>query len=400
MVKTVKFYVFDSDESMIQILTHLIRMIYPDAIIESTTDGENAWIMLTTNNQQAIVITGIFLSKLNGLQLLQNIKSKDNLKDSYVVITFDNQDKEELLKALKLGADALLSKPVSIEGLISVLKTASKLFNLQQKVKLFEEKIEESSKLLDEDVDKMSNILSKFQELRIPRIQKNLTFISEATVWIAKKFGDTESSEINNIERAAKLCFIGKVGLPDKIIDKPVTRSGMISGENMSVVPILARDLANMVRNYEDVANILYHVFENFDGSGYPKKLMGWQIPFGSRIIRVVFDYMEYLEESRNNNTIALESLYHESKRLYDYKIVAYFDQFLGFKSINNSRMREKAIKLKDLTGGMILSRNINLESGIVLLGEGTYVKSEQIDKILQISKTDPYIGDIYVYIR
>lgn len=400
MNKLIKFFVFDSDELVIQQLTHYIKIIYPNAEIETALDGEYGWNLLVTNNAQALIITEVYLNKLNGLQLLQNIKAKENLKDSYVIMTFDGISKEESFKALKLGADALLQKPVTIDALISILKTASKIFNLQQQLKATEEKVQELNKLIDDDIVKMSEILYKFQEFRISNIEKKANFIAEAVSWMARKFSDISDTEIEQIVRAAKLSYLGKVGLPDKIIDKPVTKSGMVYGENMSAVPILARDLANMVRNYEEVANILYHTFENYDGSGYPKKLKGWQIPLGSRLIRVAFDYIEYLEETRNDYTKSIQALYHESKRLYDYKIVAYFDQFLGSKSLNSTKLREKAISFKELTDGMILSRNIILESGIVLLGEGTYIKSEHIDKILQIKKSDPYIGDIYIYIR
>ncbi len=400
MNKLMKFFVFDSDESVIQQLSYYIKIIYPNAEIVSAMDGEQGWNLLLSHNSQSFIISEVYLNKLNGLQLLQNIKAKENLKDSFVIMTFDGISKEESLKALKLGADALFQKPVTIDGLISILKTASKILNLQQQLKTAEAKIQEFNQIINEDILKMSEILYKFQELRIPNIEKKSTFIAEAVSWIARKLGDVSDFEIEQFVNAAKLSYLGKVGLPDKIIDKPVTKSGLIYGENMSNVPILARDMANLVRNYEEVANILYHVFENFDGSGYPKKLKGWQIPLGSRLIRVAFDYIEYLEETKNDYSKSIQALYHESKRLYDYKIVAFFDQFLGSKSLNSTKMREKAISFKELTDGLVLSRNIILESGIVLLGEGTYIKSEHVDKILQIKKSDPYIGDIYIYIR
>lgn len=398
MANSVSFYIFDDEEQVLATLRSLITKVYPDADIFEASDGEYAWNLLQRHSGDAVIISDIFLPRMSGVQLLQNVKSKDLLKDSYFIITSSSIDKDENLKALKHGADYLLNKPLALDEMLSCLKSASKLLNLRKTIVSYQATIEDYKQKLRDDIDKMKNIVVKVQTTKIPNVEKKISFNSDAAVWIAKQSGELLPKEIKDIENAASLSYIGKLYLPEKIIDDPVTRNGMIGNVIMSNVPVFARDMALLINSYENVADILYHVFENYDGSGFPEKVKGWQIPLGSRIIRVVFDFHEYLNEFRNDYSKAIDQLYHESKRLYDIWVVAHFDQYLAVRGIGSVRAREKSVKIKELISGLTLSRNIVLESGIILMGEGTVIKEEQIEKIIQISKSDPIIGNIFIY--
>ena len=99
--------------------------------------------------------------------------------------------------------------------------------------------------------------------------------------------------EIEQIRQAAELHDVGKVAIPDAILDKPsklddsewafIRRHTLIGERIIAAAPDL-RAVATLVRSSH----------ENYDGTGYPDRLAGHDIPLGSRIIIVcdAFDAM------------------------------------------------------------------------------------------------------------
>jgi response regulator RpfG family c-di-GMP phosphodiesterase len=230
----------------------------------------------------------------------------------------------------------------------------------------------------------------------MPELQKSLKRIASSSIWLANELGIEEESMLRDIELASNLFYIGKLYLSDRLFTEPVMKRGIVSGSTMETVPYNAKKFLNDLRGLEKASILLYHVYENFDGSGFPEKLQGWKIPIGSRIIRVTGDFEDNMRLNNNMKDKSFEMLEHEIKRLYDFKIVALFDQYFAV-SQNNPRLKEKSIHRKDLEEGMIISRNIYTESGMKIIAAGTNLDNEIIEKIRTITKEDPYIGKIYI---
>ncbi|MBI2887351.1 MAG: HD domain-containing protein [Chloroflexi bacterium] len=94
---------------------------------------------------------------------------------------------------------------------------------------------------------------------------------------------------------AGLLHDVGKLGMPDRVLLKP----GSLTAEEWEVARRHPADGAQLLEPYEhlrEVAGIVRHHHERFDGSGYPDGLAGDAIPLGSRIISVVdaFDAMYF----------------------------------------------------------------------------------------------------------
>jgi len=77
--------------------------------------------------------------------------------------------------------------------------------------------------------------------------------------------------------------------LPDRLFELPVYSEGNVSDPLMYQIPIVARNIISGIPRLEKVGDILYHIYENMDGTGFPDKLQSWQIPLESRILRVAF---------------------------------------------------------------------------------------------------------------
>jgi diguanylate cyclase (GGDEF)-like protein/putative nucleotidyltransferase with HDIG domain len=107
--------------------------------------------------------------------------------------------------------------------------------------------------------------------------------VVEMAVAVARSLGLTPS-QVEDVRAAALLHDIGKVGIPDAILNKP----GPLTPEERTVMaehPVIGERILHSIGGFQPVADIVRHEHESFDGSGYPDGLVGDQIPIGSRII-------------------------------------------------------------------------------------------------------------------
>src|SRR5580700_6672136 len=115
-------------------------------------------------------------------------------------------------------------------------------------------------------------------------------------VEIAKEIG-LSSDEIEALRAAALLHDIGKLAVPEHIINKP-GRLTPEEFEKMKVHPIVGAEILDRVAFPYPVAPIVRSHHERWDGSGYPAGLAGEQIPIGARILAAV-DCLDALASDR-----------------------------------------------------------------------------------------------------
>jgi putative nucleotidyltransferase with HDIG domain len=106
---------------------------------------------------------------------------------------------------------------------------------------------------------------------------------------LAREMGIAEES-IEKIKLAALLHDIGKIGVPDHILQKP----GRLTEEEFAWIrkhPCLGAEILSKIPKIEDVVAGVRHHHEKWNGSGYPDALEGTQIPLFSRILCVADAY-------------------------------------------------------------------------------------------------------------
>lgn len=96
--------------------------------------------------------------------------------------------------------------------------------------------------------------------------------------------------EAEIIETAARLHDIGKIGIPDEILQKP----GRLTPEEIAVMQTHSQKGAELLAKYKNFSrgvSMIMHHHERWDGKGYPAGTSGYTIPFGARIIAVADSY-------------------------------------------------------------------------------------------------------------
>jgi PAS domain S-box-containing protein/putative nucleotidyltransferase with HDIG domain len=137
---------------------------------------------------------------------------------------------------------------------------------------------------------------SRALDLRDKETEGHTKRVTEMTVKLANAMGINDS-EIINIRRGALLHDIGKMGVPDSILHKP----GALNDEEWQIMrqhPQLAYDMLSPIAYLKPALDIPYCHHERWDGKGYPRGLMGEEIPLAARIFSVV-DVWDALSSNR-----------------------------------------------------------------------------------------------------
>jgi HD-GYP domain-containing protein (c-di-GMP phosphodiesterase class II) len=120
--------------------------------------------------------------------------------------------------------------------------------------------------------------------------------VADLTVALASRMGFPKS-ELGDIRRGALLHDIGKMGIPDAILQKP----GVLTDVEWAIMqthPELAHRFLSHIDYLAPALDIAYCHHEKWDGTGYPRKLVGEEIPFSARIFTVV-DVFDALTSER-----------------------------------------------------------------------------------------------------
>ncbi|NKN32802.1 HD-GYP domain-containing protein [Marichromatium bheemlicum] len=129
---------------------------------------------------------------------------------------------------------------------------------------------------------------------------------------------------------AAHLHDIGKVGVPDGILNKP-GRLTEVEKLQIQLHPRIGFDILQRLPTFREVARIVLHHHERIDGRGYPNRLRGEQIPLESRIIAVAdaFDAMTSERPYRRGMPadLAAEEIVRHAGDQFDPEVVGHFER-------------------------------------------------------------------------
>ena len=151
----------------------------------------------------------------------------------------------------------------------------------------------------------MVNALAKTIDAKDTYTNGHSTRVAEYSVMIAKRMG-YEGEKLEQLEFAALLHDIGKIGVPREIINKP-TR---LTDEEYEIIKTHPGTGANILKEVTEMPDIIigarWH-HERFDGKGYPDKLAGLDIPEIARIIGVADAYDAMTSKRSYRDVLAQE---------------------------------------------------------------------------------------------
>jgi len=398
----IPFCLVEKNESTKNALKKVIERVFRKSPIFTVDNGIECWDLVQKFNDLMIIVANYLESEYHTEQLVKNIRESEEprIRNIFIIFITSNSNAELNFKALQVGADDFINKPFLIDEVIAKFQNAYRIMHLYKQIFNRDSIINELREELRKDTLRMRDLLYLFECLRIPDGAERINRITEISLWIANEYDPDDLNLQNILKDAAKLCFIGRLFLPERNIGEIPTQNGYLKNEKMEKIPLFAKELFSFFRSYEDIANVVIHIYENYDGSGLPDKLEKGNIPLASRILRVVIDFDDLFNQKKFETNKIVSMLEAESRRLYDFRVVVLLDQYLAFRSSQLKVPTERPIEIDELKEGMTLSRNVVTESGLKIAVAGTLLNPESVERIQTIAKTDPIIGKIYVKIQ
>ncbi len=250
-----------------------------------------------------LILMDIMMPVMNGIEATNELKSNPLTKDIPVLMLTALSDSKSKKAAVKAGASDFIGKPINIEDLLNTIKIYLKRKDFAVYKKQYSTELEKTLAQKNEELKKAYikvknlslealQLLSKTAEYRDDITGKHTKRVGKIAKIIAQDISDDETF-IENIEYAAALHDIGKVGIPDSILLKP----GKLTEEEFGIMKrhtiigkdILSNSESDMIKMAAEVAH-RHH--EWWNGNGYPDGLKGEQIPLAARITAIadVFD--------------------------------------------------------------------------------------------------------------
>ena len=225
--------------------------------------------------------------------------------------------------------------------------------------------------------------------------------VSELARFIANEMRRDEK-EAKDVETAAILHDIGKIGIPDRVFAKGVRNLTREEEESLKQHPMLGYSVVSSFEGLSRVALFIRHHHEKYDGTGYPEELTGRDIPLGSRIIAVADRYDILINTNRFGANIppakAMDYLSRHASTEFDPEVV---QSFIIAREKGEADVKEEIeieVTIKDLRPGMVISHDMRTVSRRLLLPGNSKITEENLRRIRKYQQYDPVIDGIFIY--
>jgi len=298
-IKDAKFLIVDDELANVRILERMLQG-WGCLHVRSTTNSREA-LPLFSEFQPDLVLLDLMMPEPDGFAVMQQLRPliADGDYLPVLVLTADTTVPTKH-KALSVGATDFLTKPFDMVELslrISNLVEARFLhLQLQNQNRILDEKVRERTRELAQSEIETIECLALAAEFRDDDTGQHTQRVGHTTALLAARLGVPEA-RAELIRRAAPLHDVGKIGIADGILLKPgkLTPEEFATMKEHAVIGahILARHHTPMLQLASDIA-LTHH--ERWDGSGYPRGLVGEAIPLEGRLVAVadVFDALTH----------------------------------------------------------------------------------------------------------
>src|SRR5438132_6547374 len=298
--------------------------------------GEEALALLESGEQFALMLSDLMMTGMDGLALLE--RAKERAPEMPVVMVTAVHDISVALAAIRNGAYDYLLKPFEREQLLATVRRALEnrrlklenreyLTNMELLVEARTEQLRKAMGNLERSYDITLEALGDALDLKDRETEGHSRRVTAFTIAIARAMGLT-AEQIRVIARGAFLHDIGKMAIPDAILNKP----GALTPDEVGIMrehSYHGYQIVKKIPFLQEAAEIVYAHQERFDGTGYPRGLKGEQIPLGARMFAVA-DTLDAITSDRpyrpaQTLTAAREEIQRWAGRQFDPEVVKMF---------------------------------------------------------------------------
>ncbi len=286
-----KYHILVVDDNQMNLL--LIKKILSKSYDVSTAISGKAAFEHLENGSVDMILLDLRMPEMDGFEFLEIIKKDEKLKDIPIICLTADDDHDSELRCFELGVLDFITKPFIAEIMLMrisrILMLESLQHDLREEVDRQTERLHKSNRKLQRLTTQVMLTLAGTIDAKDKYTNGHSERVAEYSKMIAQRSG-LPQQEQDNIYYIGLLHDIGKIGVPDEIINK----TSRLNDEEYAVIkthPSIGAEILERMSELPDIALGARYHHERYDGRGYPEGLKGEEIPLIARIIGVADAY-------------------------------------------------------------------------------------------------------------
>lgn len=292
-----KILIVDDSEMNRAILSEILNDEYD--IVEAGNGAEAVAFLQKNANEISVVLLDIVMPVMDGYEVLEMMNSRRWIDDIPVIMISAESSSDSIDRAYELGVTDFIARP--FDALIVRRRVINTILLYAKQKKLSEmvsDQIYENEKISNMMITVLSHIV-EFRNgesgLHVLHVQTITDILLRRLVQITDKY-KLSASDMSLITTASALHDIGKISIPDEILNKP----GRLTDEEFAIMKThssIGSEMLDEMAFYkgEPLIRIAYEIcrwhHERYDGRGYPDGLKGDEIPISAQIVAVADVY-------------------------------------------------------------------------------------------------------------
>ena len=290
----------DDEPGLLRLVTRLLERMELDV---ATATGPAAALAMFDAERFDLIITDIRMPGMDGHAFLAEVRARD--PQVPVIVATGHASLDNAIRALRDGASGMLIKPFTGDEFATEVTSALQRAQIRHDALQY--------RLVAPILDGVALALTAAIEARDLETGDHCRELGTMGARVAALLGLSEQ-ETTTIRIGGYLHDVGKIATADRILLKP----GKLTDEEYVEMQRHADIGASIVQTHEamtDIARIVRHHHERFDGRGYPDHLVAQDIPLGARIISIADAYSAMTNDRVYRKAIPADQAWEEIRR-------------------------------------------------------------------------------------
>ncbi|MGI8556580.1 MAG: HD-GYP domain-containing protein [Pyrinomonadaceae bacterium] len=269
-------------------------------VCDEAVSVENSFSKIRARHYGVIICNAGFCG-LQAAEIMECFRAQSPA--SIVILTGEKSSVEEVVEAFRAGAFDYVRQPFKLSEVDGAVKKAFEKYESRVQKNSYQIQLEEAAAKRAAQLDKAFEEIENSYRLTLKALVQALETRdfethghSERAVTFSLRLGyelGLDKNALRNLEFGALLHDIGKIGVPDAILQKPATLNEN-EWEKMKLHPLHGQRILRNIPFLSEAEQVVAQHHEKWDGTGYPGGLRGTEISLNARIFTVAdaFDAM------------------------------------------------------------------------------------------------------------
>ena len=430
----VKVLFVDDEENILRSLERLFMdQEYP---LLTAASGEEGLRLLEANPDIGLIVSDQRMPGMSGVEFLA--RARQAAPETLRIVLTGYADLHATMDAINRGgAYRYITKPWNDDDLLQTIRDAlthcqllqanrrlteqvnrqneelkewnsglkSRVLEQTTTIRKQNEELSAKNEHVQETFNKTIVAFSRLVELCGMRLKNHAQNVAELSVNVARELG-LPAKEVETIRTAALLHDIGKIGIPEVILDK---KAAEMNGKEKRIYmqhTVRGQTAIDVVEDLREAGVLIRHHHEHYNGKGFPDGLAGDAIPLGARIITIADCLDREIGDMRDEMAleVVLGKMTLQLGLVFDPSLMSHFKRYARYVYYANSAKLREGIETElhpnELIEGLTITRDAYSGTGLLLLSKGMVLDRTMIQSIRRYHEIDPAPQGIFVMSR